>query len=106
MSIIHKDIVGHPDGNLFAVERIDGVAAGGNTMLLDLADVTDLFGFALLGDELIDFGAQIRVAGGEIVDDGMLGASCTEVAPKMVSTRVVKTLMVPPAGPKPVWGAE
>ncbi len=42
-------------------------------MFLDLANVAHLFGFALLGDELIDLGAKIRIIGREIGDDRMLG---------------------------------
>jgi len=72
-AIIHKDVVRHPDRNFFAVEGIDGVAAGGHAVFFNFADVADLFSFALLGDELIDLGAQIWIGRGEIGDDGMLG---------------------------------
>ena len=71
--VVHEDVVRYPDGNLFTIERIDGVASGRHAVLFDLADVADFFGFALLGNELIDLGAQIGVRRREISDDGMLG---------------------------------
>ena len=42
-------------------------------MLFDFANVAGFFGFALLGDELIDFCAQVRVVRHEIVNERMLG---------------------------------
>ena len=53
-AVIHQDVVGHPDRHLFAVIRIDGIAAGVDAVLLDLADVTHFPGLALLRDELVD----------------------------------------------------
>ena len=72
-AVIHEDVIRYPDGNFFAVERVDGVAAGGDAVLLDFSDVAGFFGFALLGDELIDFSAKIGIGGGEIIHHGMLG---------------------------------
>jgi len=42
-------------------------------VLLDFANVAHFFGFALLGDKLIDLGAQFWIVGREVSDDRMLG---------------------------------
>ena len=94
-AVVHQDVVRHPDRHLLAVVRIDGIAAGVDAMLLDLADVAHFPGLALLGDEVV----RLRRAAGRCfwsrrATRGCWGASCNEVAPKMVSTRVVKTVMV------------
>ena len=71
-AVIHEDVVRHPEGNFFVVERIDGVTSSEDAVLLDFADVAYFFGFALLGDQLIDLGAQAGVGGGEIGNERML----------------------------------
>src|SRR5205807_7289858 len=58
-AIVHENVVRRPDGNLFAVKGIDGIAAGGDTVLFDFADVPYFFRFALLGDQLIDLRTKI-----------------------------------------------
>ena len=72
-AVVHEDVVGHPDRNLFAVVGIDGVAAGVDAVLFDLADVADFPGLALLGDQLIDCGTQQVVVLGQTGDQRMLG---------------------------------
>ena len=62
-TVIHEDVVGHPNRNLFFVERIDSIAAGRHAVLFNFADVARFFGFALFSDELIDFSAEIGVSG-------------------------------------------
>ena len=49
-AVIHENVVGHPEGNFFAIERIDGEASGGNAVFFDFPDIADFFGLALLGD--------------------------------------------------------
>ena len=71
-AVFHENVVGDPDGHFLAVERVDGVASGVDSVLLDSADVADFFGLALFADELIDFGAQVAMGRGETGDDGML----------------------------------
>ena len=81
-TVIDENVVRHPDRNFFAIERIDGVAAGRDAVLFDFADVAHLFGFALLGNELVDLGTQLGVGRGEVSDDRMFGRElhrgCTE----------------------------
>ena len=71
-TVVHQNVVGDPDRHFLAVERINGIAAGGNAVLFDLADVAGFFCFALLGDQLIDLHAKIGIRRRQILDDGML----------------------------------
>ena len=57
-AVIHENVIGHPDGDTLAVVGIHGEVVSVDSVLLDLADVAHFFGFALLGDQLIDLGAQ------------------------------------------------
>ena len=72
-AVVHQDVVGYPDRHFFAVVGIDGIAAGVDAMLFDLADVAYFPGLALLGDELVDVGAQQVVILGQAGDQRMLG---------------------------------
>ena len=60
-AVIHQDVVRHPDRHLLAVIRIHREMAGVHAVLFDLADVARLSRLALLGDQLIDFLAQIGI---------------------------------------------
>ncbi len=71
-AVIHQDVVGDPDRNAFAVERIDGVAVRVHAVLFDLADVAGFFGLALLGDQLLHRGAERLVVAREVSDQRML----------------------------------
>ena len=72
-SVVHQNVVRDPHGHSFAVVGILGVASGKHAVFFDSADVADFFGFALLGNQLIDLRAQLTVAGNHVFDDGMLG---------------------------------
>ena len=81
-AVIHQDVVGHPDGHVLVVERIDGVALGEDSVLLDGADVAGFLRLALLGDQLFDLGcASAGSLAIRSATSGCSGASCSEVAP-------------------------
>ncbi len=71
-TVIHEDVVRHPDGNLLTIERIDRVTTGGHAVLFNFADVSGFFGLTLLGNKLIDFRAQAGIRRGELDDDRVL----------------------------------
>ncbi len=55
---------------------------------INRADVACFTGFLLLIDQLVDFGLQVGIAGGELRGDvACSSASCTLVTPKMVYWR-------------------
>ena len=63
--------------------------AGGNAVLLDRADVAGFARLLLLLDQLVDLGLQLRHRRRRTARPAdARGASCTLVAPKIVSTRV------------------
>ena len=71
-AIVDEDVVRDPDRNLLAVEWIDGVAAGIDAMLFDFANVADFPGLALLGNQLINRGAEHVVIFGQPSHQRML----------------------------------
>ena len=87
-AVVHQDVVRDPDGQGFLVVRILGVATCEDAVLFDFANVTDLFCLALLRDQLIDLGAQVRIVPGHVGHDGMLwrqldrGGSIDSVDPR------------------------
>ncbi len=98
-AVVHEDVVGHPDGHLFAVVRIDGKAAGGHTMLFNRANVAGFLGFFCSSMRAETCTFRPASAAAKAATKGCSGASWTLVAPKMVSTRVVKTrILSAPAG--------
>src|SRR5262249_49731858 len=62
----------HPDRDLLLIEGIDGVMAGEDAVLLDVADIALLPGPGLLAHELVDPDAKMVVRGGQIADEWML----------------------------------
>ena len=71
-AVVDQDVIRHPDGDFFAIVRIDSVTPGVDAVLFDLADVSDFPGFALLGNQLVDRGAQQVVVPGQTGDQRML----------------------------------
>ena len=72
-AVVHQDIVGNPDGDALAIERIDGVAVRVHAVFFDLADVPDLFCFTLLADQLLDCSAERLVVAREVGYERMFG---------------------------------
>ena len=72
-AVVHEDVVGDPDRQSFLVKGILGVASSEDAVLFDFADVAHFFGFALLGDQLIDFRAKVRILGDHVGDDRVFG---------------------------------
>ena len=71
-TVVHQDVVGHPDGNLLTVERIHRIAMRVDAVLFNGANVPVFFCLALLGNQLLDRFPERLVVVRKIRDQGML----------------------------------
>ena len=60
-AVVHHNVIRHPDWNLFAVIWIDRVATCVHAVFFDFTDISRLFSFPLLGDQLIHFVFQAEI---------------------------------------------
>jgi hypothetical protein len=68
-AVVGEDVVGDPDGNALAVERVNSKTPGGDAMLFDGADIAGFARRFLLGDLLVDLSGKGGVLGCESLRD-------------------------------------
>ena len=66
-AVVHENVVCHPDGNALSVVRIHREVVSVDAMLFDRANVTYLFGFALLRNQLLNLRAKCIVVFRQVV---------------------------------------
>ena len=81
-SVVHQNVIRHPDRDLLAVIRVNREVTGIHAMLFNIADVARFLRFRLLGNELVHFLAQLRIGRCQLFGDRMLrrelDRSCSE----------------------------